>query len=810
MSATLPEGTVTLLFTDIEGSTKLLHSIGAEAYAEALESHRGVLRAAFIRHGGIEVSTAGDSFFVAFPTAAGAVEAARESQQALAESSIRVRMGMHTGTPLVTDGDYTGADVHLAARIAAAAHGGQVLLSRATRELISAGVTSLGEHRLKDFDTPAAIFQLGSQSFPPLKTISNTNLPRPASSFVGREREVSEVAALLGNGARLLTLTGPGGSGKTRLAIEAAAQLVPEFAAGVFWVGLAALRDPALVPATIAQSLGAREDLAGHIGDQELLVVIDNLEQVVAAAPQLSVLIEACPRLRVLATSREVLRVRGEVEYPVQPLAESEAVDLFCSRAGVTQDETIHRLVRALENLPLAVELAAARTSVLTPEQILDRLAGRLDLLKGGRDADPRQQTLRATIEWSHELLSDEEKRLFARLAAFRGGWTLEAAELVAEAELDVLHSLVDKSLVRRTGVRFWMLETIRDYAVERLETSCEAAWVRQRHAAHYLALAEEAYPHLTGNPREWTDRLEGEHDNLRAALDWLQTSGATQLALQLAGALWKFWYQRAHYAEGRQRLHTALAADPAPTLTRGRALNGATALEGEGGDQTAARRYADEALALHRVLGDEWGIANSLFLLALMLGNAEALPLYEESARMFERLGDEHYTMLLNNNLAWMAADLGDVDRERAILEENLARARAAGNKRMQVDTLENLASAALKEKRFGDASAMLRDAVHIAHDLNEPFELAIVLIHIAELLAADGNAIAATQLLSAGEAMRERTGGSRDYVIARRDRAKAAVQARLDEAAFTVAWEEGRMLTVEQAIALALDPPT
>ncbi|MBI5157694.1 MAG: adenylate/guanylate cyclase domain-containing protein [Acidimicrobiia bacterium] len=807
MSGALPDGTVTLLFTDIEGSTKVLDSLGLEAYTEALEEHRRVLREAFRRHGGVEVGTAGDSFFVAFPTAPGAVQAAREGQEALVGGPVRVRMGLHTGTPLLTGGDYTGADVHLAARIAAAGHGGQVLLSKATRELISVDVTPLGEHRLKDFESPVGIYQLGSERFPPLKTISNTNLPRPASSFVGRAREVSEVAALLGNGTRLLTLTGPGGSGKTRLAIEAATRLVPDFAAGVFWVGLAALRDPALVQDTIAQVLGAREDLAEHIGERHLLVVVDNLEQVVGAAPQLSALIEACPRLRMLTTSRERLRIRGEVEFPVPPLAESEAVDLFCSRAGVVSDDSILRLCRALENLPLAVELAAARASVLAPEQILERLSGRLDLLRGGRDSDPRQHTLRATIEWSYELLSDEEKRLFARLAVFRGGSTLEAAEQVTQADLDVLQSLVDKSLVRRTGARLWMLETIRDYAVERLEASGEAPGTRRCHAEYFASLAEEAYPHLTGNPRQWIDRLETEHDNFRAALDFLLTVGATQRALQLAGALWKYWYQRGHYLEGRQRLQAALSVDHSPTAARGRALNGATALEGEGGDVAVARACAEEALALHRDLVDEWGVANSLFLLGLLFDAAAAKPLLEESLALFNRLGDDHYIMLVSNNLAWIYAELGDSTREREILEESLARARAAGNRRMELDTLDSLAATALAQQRFDDARALLRDALHVASQLHEPFSLASVLIQVAAGLAAEGNAAMATRLLSAAEAIREKTGGSRTYVIARRDRALALIRGVLDEATFAAEWEQGQALTVEQTIDLALD---
>jgi Adenylate and Guanylate cyclase catalytic domain/NB-ARC domain len=391
----LPSGTVTFLFTDVEGSTRLLDEIGEARYSEALAEHRRVLRGAFEESGGVEVDTQGDSFFVAFSTADGALEGASRAQNGLA---IPVRIGIHTGTPLLTDEGYVGSDVHMAARIANAGHGGQVLLSQATRELVDAQVSDLGEHRLKDFVEPISLFQLGSEPFPPLRTISNTNLPRPASSFIGREREVEEVTLLLKDGARLLTLTGAGGSGKTRLALEAAAELVPEFKAGVFWVGLAPLRDPALVVDTIAQTLGAKDDLHAHIGERELLLLLDNLEQVVEAAGELAQLVESCRNLRLLITSRERLRVRGEVELAVAPLDEPEAVELFCDRAQLEPDETIAELCQRLDNLPLAVELAAARASVLSPAEILDRLSTRLDLLKGGRDAEGRQQTLRAAI----------------------------------------------------------------------------------------------------------------------------------------------------------------------------------------------------------------------------------------------------------------------------------------------------------------------------------------------------------------------------------------------------------------------------
>jgi hypothetical protein len=379
----LPSGIVTLLLTDIEGSTRLLNELGAEAYDEALAEHRRMLREAFGRRGGVEVDTQGDAFFYAFPSAPEALAAAGEGQEALSVGPIHVRMGLHTGSPQVGREGYVGEDVHLAARIAAAGHGGQVLVSQATRTLVDCQLADLGEHRLKDFSQPVWIFQLGRERFPPLKTISNTNLPRPASSFVGREREVAEVVELLQDGARLVTLSGPGGSGKTRLAIESAAELVPEFRNGVFWVGLAALRDPALVAETAARTLGANNGLAEHIGERELLLLLDNFEQVVEVAPELGSLLESCPNLRLLVTSRELLRIRGEVDYPVPPLAQPEAEELFCARSRLDRSDDIAELCARLDDLPLAVELAAARTKILSPAQILERLSQRLDLLKG-------------------------------------------------------------------------------------------------------------------------------------------------------------------------------------------------------------------------------------------------------------------------------------------------------------------------------------------------------------------------------------------------------------------------------------------
>jgi predicted ATPase/class 3 adenylate cyclase len=632
----LPSGTVTFLFTDIEGSTKLLHELGAEVYAGALAEHRRVIREACARQGGVEVDTQGDAFFVAFPTAPGALAAAREMTEALAPGPIRVRMGLHTGTPHLTEEGYIGQDVHKGARIAAAGHGGQVLLSKETRELAPGPVTDLGEHRLKDFDAPVWIFQLGGERFPPLKTISNTNLPRPASSFVGRDREVGEVVSLLNDGARLLTLTGPGGTGKTRLAIEAAADLVPEFKAGVFWVGLSPLRDPALVVETIAQTLGAKDGVAPHIGEREMLLLLDNLEQVIEAAPGLASLVEACPNLKLLVTSRELLRVRGEVEYPVLPLAEPEAVELFCARARAEPDETVHDLCRALDNLPLALELAAARVSVLSPRQILGRLSTRLDMLKGGRDADPRQQTLRATIEWSYELLSMEEKALFARLAVFAGGCTLEAAEEVTKATLDTLQSLVDKSLLRHTDERFWMLETIREYAAERLEEGEEQETIRERHLDFFLALAERAYEERLASGSTWFLTFDAEHDNFRAALDWARIS-RPEAEAQLAGAVAYYWHLRGHAAEARERLARALVRHESHDRIRARAL---THLGDIDEDLSCLR----EALGLWRDLGDALGEALALEAIGWVHDNAgeyeAAKPAFEQSLALRSQAG--------------------------------------------------------------------------------------------------------------------------------------------------------------------------
>jgi predicted ATPase/class 3 adenylate cyclase len=813
----LPRGTVTFLFTDVEGSTRLLGELGAEDYAAALAEHRRLIRDACSRHAGVEVDTQGDAFFFAFPTAHGALAAARAATDALATGRVQVRIGVHTGTPLVTDEGYVGDDVHLAARVGAAGHGGQVLVSASAAAHIEPSgsepralpLVELGDHRLKDIAEPVAIFQLGNGSFPPLKTISNTNLPRPASSFVGRERELSEVLARIERGARLVTLTGTGGSGKTRLAIEAAATLVPEYKAGVFWVGLAALRDPALVSETIAQTLGAKDGLAEHVGERELLLLLDNLEQVIEAAPELSALLRACPNLSLLVTSRELLRVQGEVEYPVQPLAESEAVALFCERSRLERSEDVAELCARLDSLPLAVELAASRTKALSPAQILERLSQRLDLLRGGRDADPRQQTLRATIEWSYDLLKEDEQRLFRALSVFAGGCTLDAADEVADADLDTLQSLVEKSLVHFSNERYLMLETIREYAAECLG-SAEAEAVSSRHTKYFLRLAEEASVHVRYDSSEWTDRLEVEHDNLRAALDRLEADGETQLVLGLVGAIWRFWFRRGHLAEGRRRIESALAADERPTAARARALHGATVLTFNLGDTAAARPWAEEALSLHRELGDAWGIALSLMILggqATEEGDpATAVPLFEESVRRFRDLGDERYGLMAASNLAWAYEELGDRERARAQHEEVLRGARALNVEEQQAHSLLELAMLSLGERRVADAVSPLRESLVLWHQRGNTLWVATNLIHVAAALSLRGEPREATAVLSAGEAIRARIGNRSAWLDERREEALATLRSELDERGFEEAWAQGNTMKIDEAVAYAL----
>ena len=490
LRADLPTGTVTFLFTDIEGSTRLIHEHG-DGYVQILDEHHRILRAVWASHGGVEVDTAGDAFFVAFADARAAAAAAAAAQTTLDALPVRVRMGLHTGTARLGESGYVGLDVHKAARIAAVARGGQILLSASTREFIDLPLLDLGMHRLKDLLAPEHLFQLGDTEFPTLKSRYVTNLPAQPNALIGRADEVEEIVSLAIGGARLVTLTGAGGSGKTRLALEAAARLTEHFPDGTWFVSLAAVADPALVEPTIAGVLDARGALRDELRQKHLLLVLDNLEQILDAASVVAGLLAEAPSVYVLATSRERLAVAAEREYLVPTLSVSEASILFTERArqlvpSFQPDPYVGEIASRLDGLPLAVELAAARVKVLTPQAILDRLARSLDLLTGGgRDVPARQRTLRATIEWSYELLSGDERDLFRRLAVFHAGFDLTAAEEIVSASVDHLASLIDKSLLRSTAAgRYFMLETIRSFALERFLACAEAGELREAHAA--------------------------------------------------------------------------------------------------------------------------------------------------------------------------------------------------------------------------------------------------------------------------------------------------------------------------------------
>lgn len=854
---TQPSGTVTLVLTDVEGSTRLLHELGRASYLKELEEHRRIVREACARHAGYEIDTQGDAFFYAFATAVEATAALEETMAGLEETAIRIRVGMHTGEPGLDPPRYVGLDVHKAARIMGAGHGGQVLLSQATRVLLDReDLRDLGEHRLKDFDEPVRLFQLGARDFPPLKTLNNTNLPRPASSFVGRERELAEITGLLRNGGdRLVTLTGPGGSGKTRLAIEAAADVVGDYPDGVFWVALASVREPALVVETITQAIGARNGLAEQLGDRKLLLLLDNFEHVIDTAAELSTLLRACRNLRLLVTSRELLRLQGEVEYPVPPLVASEAEALFCARSRLPRDDDVADLCRHLDDLPLALELAAARTAVLSPAEIRDRLSRRLDLFRGSRDADPRQQTLRATIEWSHELLDEPEKRLFARLAVFAGGWTLDAAEQIVDATVDSLQSLADKSLIRRTGGRFRMLETIGELARERLAQSEDAEEIGRRHADWFLALAAKAEPLLKGAEQPvWLERLEDEHDNLRASLDRFLEHDEPEPALRLAAALWWFWYVHGHIGEARRWLRRVLDATPGQrSETRSRVLDGAGYLAHDQGDDeeaiglletslasakelgaTAAAALAathvcavqtgleprmalaagEEAVALARAAGDDYVLAialNNLGETVRALGdNARAAAYYQESLELRRRTGDGSRIALSLSNLGEMALLAGEIKKAAAMFGEAAGIASAIGDKRHTGFAQGGLGWVAYLERRWQEADAHARESLLLAREIGMKVSIVEEIFCLAAIAAATGDATRAARLAAAAELHSSPIsrlptlsgGGLHQPEI-------ESAKATCDPETWEQAWAAGRAMSLDEAAdyALSLD---
>jgi predicted ATPase/class 3 adenylate cyclase len=771
---TLPTGTVTLLFTDIEGSTRLLRELGDDAYAEALAKHRRVLRESFARHGGVEVDTEGDAFFVAFARPEDAATAAVEAQRVLGKGQVHVRMGIHTGTPLVRDANYVGIDVHRASRIAGSGHGGQVVISQTTAAVLhpTLELRDLGEHRLKDLMQPERLYQLGSGEFPPLKTLHRANLPIQPGPLIGRERELASVIKLLST-ARLVTLTGPGGSGKTRLALQAAAELVEEYRDGLWWVGLAALRDPELVEPTIAQVLGARDELAAHLRSRRALLLLDNLEQLLGASSQIAKLLADAPDVTILATSRERLGVGAEHEYAVLPMATDEAVELFTARARQLQpdfepDSTVTEICHRLDRLPLALELAAARVKVLRPEQMLPRLKRRFDLLTTGpRDAPERQRSLRAAIEWSYELLAEHERRTFARVAVFAGSFELDAAENVAETDIDVLGSLVDKSLLRTTpDGRFFMLETIREFALERLAKSAEHDQIDRAHAGWFVALVEQAAPGLTGLDQAASlERLIRDQENARAALDWAASNGEDEILLRLAGASFRFWYLRGLLGEARTRLDQALRTRLAAPELRERVLFGVTLIAHRQGDVAAARSYATERLEVCRALGDPARMASAFIGLGLVAelegkDHAVAAAAYEDARSEAAKAGDRWTRAIATMNLSEVVLSQGDTERAGALADEGARSFREIGDRAMLSKALYCVGIVALERGDLEGAKDAFREGLRLSIEVDDSESLIFNFDGHAELAAINGNVDRATTIAGFSEALRHETG--------------------------------------------------
>jgi predicted ATPase/class 3 adenylate cyclase len=736
----LPRGTVTFLFTDIEGSTRLLHELGDD-YAEALAEHRRLLREAFERNGGVEVDTQGDAFFVAFSRAQDAVAGAAEAQRSLAGGPVRVRMGLHTGEPQVTGEGYVGLDVHAGARIASAGHGGQVLVSAATRQLIgdAAELRDLGEHRLKDLSAPQRLYQVGDGEFPPLKTLYRTNLPIQQTPLVGRRRELEELCELVGSN-RLLTLTGPGGSGKTRLALQVAADTTEAFPDGVFWVPLQAVRDPTLLQRSIETWIGADGGLIEHVGSKRLLVLLDNFEQLVEAAPTVAELLARTPNSKVLVTSREPLHIESEQRYPLEPLPDDDAEVLFVQRAQAVAPTfqptaAVGEICRRLDGLPLAIELAAARVALLEPEELLARLESRLPLLASrSRDVPARQRTLHATIEWSYELLQPEEQELFRRLAAFRGSFSLEAAEAVFGADIDALESLVIKNLLRRWGSgRLGMLDTIREYAVERLEESPEVDEVRRRHAEFFRSVAEGANL-SSGKLGPGGQHLEVaflEQDNMRAALTWALASGSVEVGLEIATALEQLWVVQ-DPAEG-VRWFCAFIEHPGfgdvSTEVKAHALRACGSSTHIDGDPPGAERAWEQSLELFEQLGDDHGRAVLLHRLSIsaMIRRdlAQARELVQASHLIHERSDDWwRRTWGLAQTIGTLGAierDLGDDGTALDLLRQSAVLAEQAGVTWWQAGMLAELGALSLRVGRLEEAESYSRESLRIAADRHD-----------------------------------------------------------------------------------------
>ena len=795
---TPPTGTVTFLFTDIQGSTRLWEQ-NPDAMRPALARHDSLVADAIVRHGGYVFKTVGDAFCAAFPNAALALQAALAAQMALdaapweTAAPLRVRMALHTGSAEERGGDYFGPPLNRVARLMATGHGGQTLLSGATQAIVQDALPSgtslvdLGRHRLKDLGQPEHVHQVShpalAADFPPLRSLDNpslpNNLPQQSTSFIGREKESAEIKRLL-SGTRLLTLTGAGGSGKTRLSLQVAADLLDGEGDGVWLVEMAALFDPALVPQAVADVLEvpeqagrpALETLTDWLKTKRLLLLLDNCEHLVGACAALAAaLLRDCPGVQLVATSREPLSVPGEQVYRVPPLSAPdpkkthtaaallpfEAVRLFTERAQAVQPSfsvtdgnaaAVSAICVRLDGIPLALELAAARVRSLAVEQINLRLDQRFRLLTGGsRTVLPRQQTLRALVDWSYDLLTESEKTALCRLSVFAGGWTLEAAEAVCPGEnieawevLDLVTSLVSKSLAvhedRENGAdRYRLLETVRQYAADLLTETGKAEDVQARAASWFLRFAEEVKPKLSGPEQGlWLSRLETEHDNLRASLSWFETANApAEAGLKLGGQLLQFWNRRGHLSEGRSWLNRALAKlaqEGEPSVARARALNASGSLAFRQGDYEAARELREASLAIFRQLGNQSGIAATLMNLGMVAqeqGDYKAAQvLHRESLTIQRQLGDREGIGQALNNLGAVMLNQGDDAAAQALFEESLTLRQQMENKRGIAVCLINLGDIADSRGEYADAEALHKASLALSREQGEVYGIA------------------------------------------------------------------------------------
>jgi predicted ATPase/class 3 adenylate cyclase len=857
MSRDQPSGVVTLLFTDIEGSTKLLRTLTPEAAVEAFAIHGRVLREACARFGGYEQRTEGDSFFIVFQDASSAVAAAVAAQRQLAAQTwpggvpVRVRMGLHTCEPTQVDGDYFGLDVHRAARIESAGHGGQVLLSQATRSVaeLPEGVAlrDLGEHRLKDLAQPEWIYQLEidglDPDFPALNSLETpTNLPASVTPLIGREADVTAVEELLGSeGVRMVTITGTGGSGKTRLAVAVAGRLGDVFRNGLVFVDLTTTTDPAQVADAVAMALELPstpgvpviESVVTQLRDRAVLLVLDNFEHVAAAAKDLATLLHGARRVKAIVTSRAALRIAAEREYPLQLLTPDASLELFVERARATRPAfrlssadavQVHEICARLDHLPLAIELAAARVKLLTIEQVLAQLGSRLGLLRGGRrDVPARQQTLRDTIAWSYDLLPPEAAALLRRASVFVGGFALDALEGMSDNDPETLarvELLLDQSLLRHdseTG-RFSMLETIREFALEQAVVGGELAETSQRHSAFFGELASRVEAAFNGPDRAiWRRRLEDELPNMVAALKWALESEPPQAesAASIAVVLTTHWYEHGRAVEGAAWLRRAYALEGIPVGLRARLAQRLGVLLDQQADKAGAAVVLEEAIELFRHVGDRVGQARALNSLgsASRTGGstARARELFEQALLIRTEVGDEGGISVTTFNLAQLAMDEEDFETARRLFERSHQIDASLGDEWGAAVGSLGIAAAAVALGDLDEAAPRLRAVVRFFLDAEDEDHLAETLVVCANEACVLGRYERAARLLGAADGLWSRLGlplAAADAIHV--ERCRSTVETALEPADFAAATEQGRAMTADQAVAFALEATT